>query len=266
MNDCLSLRGVCKSYEAGVRGCAATVRVLRDVDLDVAAGEIVAISAAPSAGKTTLLMCAAGLLRPDRGSVSWFGAPPRRDMSSRPDGIAFTSDRPFPYGFLSIREALEYAAIVRDLPLRDCSARVNSALERTGLDAIEHRRVDGLTGGQLARLALAGALLACPRLILVDDLASGCDADTAHVLLAQLRVAAAHGAGVVIAGRLLSWLPAGEASDSVVATRRVSLVGGRIELEAQHATDTIRQAASSTLTARVAEHSPQSSAHQNGAR
>ena len=59
MSDCLSLRGVSKSFEAGVRGCSATVRVLRDLDLDVFAGEIVGVHAAPSSGKTTLLMCAA---------------------------------------------------------------------------------------------------------------------------------------------------------------------------------------------------------------
>ena len=122
MSYCLSMRGVWKSYDAGVRGCSATVTVLRDVDLDVASGEMVGIAAAPVSGKTTLLMCAAGLLRADRGYVTWFGRPPRRDASARPEGIALAGDRPFPYGFLSIREAVEYAAIVRDLPLRD-SAR-----------------------------------------------------------------------------------------------------------------------------------------------
>jgi ABC-type multidrug transport system ATPase subunit len=152
--------GVWKSYDAGVRGCSATVTVLRDVSLDVAPGEIVGIAAAPVSGKTTLLMCAAGLLRADRGHVTWFGGPPRRDASDRPDGIALAGDRPFPYGFLTIREAVEYAAIVRDLPLRDSAQRVTGALERAGLSAISHRRVDTLEGNALARLAIASALLA----------------------------------------------------------------------------------------------------------
>src|SRR5688500_2067186 len=165
MTDCLSLRNVSKSYHAGIRGCSAAVTVLRDVDLNVFAGEIVAIAAAPAAGKTTLLMCAAGLIRPDRGAVSWFGGPPRRDGSGKPDGIAYAGDRPFPYAFLTTREALEYAAIVRDLPLRDSDARVTHALERTGLAALADRRVDGLDGGHLSRLALAGLLLAHPRLL-----------------------------------------------------------------------------------------------------
>ena len=71
------MRGVWKSYDAGVRGCSATVTVLRDVHLDVSPGEMVGITAAPVSGKTTLLMCAAGLLRADRGYITWFGQPPR---------------------------------------------------------------------------------------------------------------------------------------------------------------------------------------------
>ena len=48
MSDCLSMRGVWKSYDAGVRGCSATVSVLRDVHLDVSRGEMVGITAAPA--------------------------------------------------------------------------------------------------------------------------------------------------------------------------------------------------------------------------
>jgi len=265
MSDCLSLRGVSKSYEAGIRGCSAAVRVLRDVDLDVSAGEIVGVTAAPSAGKTTLLMCAAGLLRPDRGSVSWFGGPSRRDGAARPDGIAYAGDRPFPYGFLSAREALEYAAIVRDLPLRDSAARVTHALERTGLAAIADRRVDALDGGQLSRLALAGVLLAHPRLILVDDLASGCDAETAHELVFLLCAAAVEGAGVLIAGRLVPWL-ASDAARPRASIRLVSLVAGRIEPAADQSIGALRRAAPAVMPARVAELPPGSTAQQNEAR
>ena len=265
MSDCLSLRGVCKSYDTGVRGCSASVRVLCDVDLDVAAGEIVAISAAPSAGKTTLLLCAAGMLRPDRGSISWFGGPARRD-GAPPDGIAYASDRPFPYGFLSIREALEYAAIVRDLPLRDSSVRVTRALERTGLAAFEERRVDSLNGAQLSRFGLAAALLACPRLILVDDLASGCDADTAHELVALLRLAAADGAGVLAAGKLVPWLASADDASPCIPTRPVSLVAGRIEIGTVEPLGAPRRVPVPGLAARVAEHRSQSTAHQNGGR
>jgi ABC-type multidrug transport system ATPase subunit len=257
MSDCLTMCGVWKSYDAGVRGCSATVSVLRDVHLNVAAGEMVGIAAAPASGKTTLLMCAGGLLRPDRGCVSWFGGPPRRDGSARPDGISFAGDRPFPYGFLTIREAVEYAAIVRDLPLHDSGQRVADALERVGLAPIAHRRVDSLAGNALAKLSMANALLARPRLVLVDDFAPGCDADTAAELLALLRGLARDGAGVVVVGRFVSQLHRAEADGLGVATRAFTLDSGKLEPSRERADIAARRAVATLPYAhtRVAESS-----------
>ncbi len=253
--------GVWKSYDAGVRGCSATVTVLRDVHLDVAPGEMVGIAAAPVSGKTTLLMCAAGLLRPDRGYVTWFGGPPRRDASARPEGIALAGDRPFPYGFLTIREAVEYAAIVRDLPLGDSARRVGDALERAGLGAIAHRRVDTLEGNALSRLAIASALLARPRLVLIDDFAPGCDADTFAQLLALLRGVARDGSGIVVAGRFATRLSAG-ADNADVRTRCFTLVAGRVEPTSDGGDVAARQAVAAVPHAhtRVAERSSRASA------
>lgn len=70
----LVLRGVCKTYHAGLGRCSATVRALDGVDLDVRAGEILAILGGAGAGKTSLLRCAAGMTRADAGVVRWRGA------------------------------------------------------------------------------------------------------------------------------------------------------------------------------------------------
>jgi ABC-type multidrug transport system ATPase subunit len=222
---------------------------------------MVGIAAAPVSGKTTLLMCAAGVLRPDRGYVTWFGGPPRRDASARPEGIALAGDRPFPYGFLTIREAVEYAAIVRDLPLRDSAQRVGDALERVGLGAISHRRVDTLEGNALARLAIASALLARPRLVLIDDFAPGCDADTAAQLLAVLRGVAHDGAGIVVSGRYATRLSVG-ADLADVRTRCFTLVAGRVEPASNRGDVAARRAVAAAPHAhtRVAERSSPASA------
>jgi ABC-type multidrug transport system ATPase subunit len=265
MINCLALRGVSKTYSAGIRGCSATVRVLHDLDLDVCAGEIVAVHVMPAAGTTTLLMCAAGLLRPDRGSISWFGSSARRDRSA-PQGIAYVSDRPFPYAFLSVQEAVEYAAIARDLPLSDHAARVSEVLTLTNLSAIAHRRVDALDAGQVSRLALANAFLARPRLLLIDDIGSGCDASAARDIITLVRGCAIDGAGVVIAGRLVPWFVANDtAVRQHVPTRCVSLSGGRIEPIDAAPPSPMRNRAAPLAPARVAEWSG-SSAAQNEAR
>ncbi|HKV49748.1 MAG TPA: ATP-binding cassette domain-containing protein [Gemmatimonadaceae bacterium] len=74
----LVVRGLRKSFLAGVQGCHARARVLHDVDLDIRAGEIVGICGAAGSGKTTLLLCLAGLLKPDAGHIIVCGAAPGR--------------------------------------------------------------------------------------------------------------------------------------------------------------------------------------------
>lgn len=69
----LEVRGVTKSFRAGVGSCAASTRVLRGVDLVVHAGEAVGVLGGSGSGKSTLLLCLAGLLGADEGRVRWFG-------------------------------------------------------------------------------------------------------------------------------------------------------------------------------------------------
>ena len=70
----LSINSLSKSFRAGAAGCSARVSVLRDLDLALWPGEIVALEGAQASGRTTLLSCAAGVLKPDAGSVLWLGA------------------------------------------------------------------------------------------------------------------------------------------------------------------------------------------------
>lgn len=65
----LGIRALSKTYEAGLRGCTATARALDGIHLHVDRGEVVAIVGGPSAGKTTLLLCASGLLTADAGTI-----------------------------------------------------------------------------------------------------------------------------------------------------------------------------------------------------
>jgi ABC-type ATPase involved in cell division len=70
----LSIISLSKSFRAGAAGCSARVSVLRDLDLALWPGEIVALEGARASGRSTLLECAAGLRKPDAGSIFWFGA------------------------------------------------------------------------------------------------------------------------------------------------------------------------------------------------
>ena len=91
MTIAVQVRGLRKSYIAGVGSCLATVEVLRDIELTLCAGEAVGIEGAPGCGKSTLLLCLAGLIRPDAGDIVWFG---ERDRAMALRRVCYHCTRP----------------------------------------------------------------------------------------------------------------------------------------------------------------------------
>jgi len=223
MSVALSLRTVCKAFGSAVAGCDSTPEpVLRDVSLDVHMGEVVGLVGARDAGKTTLLLCAAGIVRADSGAVRWFGVGDGGAPGPLPlPGIAFVPDHVAYYPFLTVREALEYYATLRDLPLDARAPRVILALRRVALDGSAARRISTLSPGALRRLALAQAILARPRLLLVDAARDPLDElAQAHVNVV-LRELAYDGVAVLVAAR-------DGASLRGLATRFIRLEAGRV--------------------------------------
>lgn len=135
----LSIVALAKCFHAGIPGCSASASVLRSVTLALWPGEIVALEGARGCGKSTLLRCAAGLLRPDSGSVSWFG---HRTML-RGSGAHLCAGAGTPHGAL-------HAQIERALSLGSRILLVDD-LPATG--ALERR----LIIARLQRCAAAGA-------------------------------------------------------------------------------------------------------------
>jgi ABC-type multidrug transport system ATPase subunit len=219
MTTALSLRGLCKRFRAGLRGCAVTVDALRDIDLDVHLGEIVGLVGRSGAGKTTLLFCAAGVIRPDDGNVSWFGVD--HAFGIPPAGIGYVPDRTNYYPFLTAREALEYYTTVRELGAHDRGPRVAEALRRVGLEAVAARRISQLAPGAKRRIAIAQILLGAPRLVLIDDPVEEIDPRSRACVHAVLRDLADAGTGVLLATR-------DAASLDGLASRFVNLDGGRL--------------------------------------
>jgi ABC-type multidrug transport system ATPase subunit len=167
MPAALSVQRLVKQYRSGPWGRTEMVRALDGVSLSVAAGEIVAIAGPPASGKSTLLLCAAGLVRADAGSVSWFGT--RIVGRSVPPGIAYGPQRSSYYSFLTVREALEYYATLHDLLAADRAAQVEYAVREVALTQHASRRVGCLAPALFQRLGLAQALIGSPRAILLDE-------------------------------------------------------------------------------------------------
>ena len=156
----LELRGVSISYGTPTTG---RTPALDGASLTVARSECVGIAGGPGSGTTTLLLCAAGLLGADAGSVRWFGS--HRWIAGR---AAYAPTAADGHPYLSVRAWLEFAAAQRDDDGIGPEPDISAAMWLTSLSEFARIRVGHLTRGVSARVALAGALIGSPRIVLCD--------------------------------------------------------------------------------------------------
>jgi putative ABC transport system ATP-binding protein len=196
----LSLRGLAKSFP-GPRERT----VFRDVDLELAPGEYIAVMGESGVGKSTLLNLVAGLDRPDRGAIALDGV-----ALDALDDDALTVLRRTRMGFVfQAFHVLPYLNVAQNvgLPLAlvgttgdAARKRVDHLLVAVGLADRAASMPRELSGGELQRVAIARALVHEPALVLADEPTGNLDPDTASQVLALLReqVKARHAAGILV--------------------------------------------------------------------
>jgi heme ABC exporter ATP-binding subunit CcmA len=157
----VSLRGAGRRY--GERAA------LRDVSLELAAGQTLAVFGPNGAGKTTLLRMLATLLRPHAGEVRVLGRALPDDGYAVRGRIGFLGHDPLLYRELSGRENLRFHARLHGLPAPQAAERVQAVLEAVGMQARADDPVAELSRGMVQRLAIARAVLHEPELLLLDE-------------------------------------------------------------------------------------------------
>jgi putative spermidine/putrescine transport system ATP-binding protein len=141
---------------------------VRDVTLNVAPGQILALLGPSGCGKTTLLRSIAGFIRPDQGRITVDGrAIDRLPPGQRGVGIVFQSYALFPH--LSAAENVAYGLEARGRPKQEIVQRVEAALAAVRMSGFAARRPANLSGGQQQRVALARALVIEPSILLLDE-------------------------------------------------------------------------------------------------
>ena len=167
-----------------------------DVDLTVRPGEVVALLGPNGAGKSTALSLVAGLLRPDRGRVVLDGevlagsggdGGPRAWVPPHRRRTALLAQDPLLFGHLSALDNAAFAPRARGARRAAARARAAGWLERVGAGDLADRRPAQLSGGQAQRVAVARALAAEPRLLLLDEPLAALDVAAAPALRQLLR-------------------------------------------------------------------------------
>ena len=185
MTPILSLRGITAGY--------AGVPAVRDLDLDLAEGEVLALLGPNGAGKTTALLTAVGLVQPLAGTVTAFGRPlHRRVERNARRGLVLVPDTRGVFHGLTVAENLGLA--------RRRGSRLDDVLELfPALTGLMPRRCGLLSGGEQQMLAIAKALVSGPRVLLVDEMSMGLAPVAVQSLLPAIRgLADRLGVGVVL--------------------------------------------------------------------
>jgi ABC-2 type transport system ATP-binding protein len=214
----------------GIIKCFGNVVALDGIDLDVAQGQIHGVVGPNGAGKTTLLGLLLGLAVADKGQLEVLGTPVGRALAV-PDGVTGFVDGPGLYPSLTARQNLAALAALRDRAAR--TAGIDQVLGEVGLTDVADDRVRGFSLGMRQRLGLAAALLAKPRLLVLDEPANGLDPAGRRYVHGVLTRLAADGTTVVLSSHRMDDLEALCAEVTIVATGRVVFSGPLGKLAAE---------------------------------
>ncbi len=167
----ISVEGARKRYPAGLGGAAR--EAVAGVDIRVAPGTIHGLLGPNGAGKTTTIKMLLGLVRPTSGRFEILG-----QDSTRPAGrrdVGFMPEQPYFPQQLTAAHALRLYARLAGVPRDEIDGRTAAALERVGLEGRERGVLSTFSRGMLQRLGIAQALISEPRVVILDEPASGLD-------------------------------------------------------------------------------------------
>ncbi|MCK1285174.1 ABC transporter ATP-binding protein [Bradyrhizobium sp. 44] len=205
-----------------------------NLDLTIHAGEFYALVGPNGAGKTTTLRMVAGLLRPDAGAVSIFGIDALQNPVSAKQVMAWVSDEPMIYDKLTPLEYLEFVAGLWGIAPSASEPVAAELLNSLGLEPHRHERCEGFSKGMRQKVALAGALVHDPRLIILDEPLTGLDAVSARHVKGLLSERVRAGCTVIMTTHILEVAERMADRIGVIAAGRLVAEGTLTELRQQN--------------------------------
>ena len=190
----LEILNLCKRFE-----CPA----VDHLDLTVRKGEFYALLGPNGAGKTTTLRMVSGLLKPDAGAIAVEGIDALADPVAAKRVMAWVSDEPMIYDKLTPLEYLDFVARLWRVGAVTAKMRAHTLMEWLQLTPFAHQRCESLSKGMRQKVALAGALVHEPDLLILDEPLTGLDAASARQVKSVLRERVETGATVIMTTHIL---------------------------------------------------------------
>lgn len=206
-----------------------SVRALDGLSLSAERGAVTALLGPNSAGKTTAISCATGLLRPDAGSVRVLGADPWRSSPEHRARVGVMIQDGGLNSGASAMQLLRYGASLHAAPLD-----VDEVAEHLGIDDFGRTLVRRLSGGQRQRLALALAIIGRPDLVFLDEPTAGMDPSIRRRVRELIRGLARTGTAVVLTTHLMDDVVGLADAVRVISRGRVLASGSVQEVISEH--------------------------------
>ena len=220
----LAIRGLRKSFGSGP--------AVDGLDLTVAAGTFYALLGPNGAGKTTTLRMVAGLMRPDAGAIRIHGIDALSDPRGAKRITAWLPDDPLLYDKLTPIEYLAFVAGLWSVPPERARAGADRLLERLDLAAHRDQRCESFSRGMKQKVALAGALVHEPRLLILDEPLTGLDAGAARTVKTILAECVAAGATVILTTHILEVAERLASRIGIIRRGRLAAEGTTAEIQA----------------------------------
>ena len=202
-------------------------------NLSVRRGELYALLGPNGAGKSTTLRMVAGLLAPDSGTVEVFGVDLRTEPAKAKQHMAYLPDEPMLYAKLKPTEYLEFVAGLWGIDAGVAEPRARRLLDWLDLTRHAHELTEGFSRGMKQKLALAGALIHAPRLLILDEPLTGLDAAAAHQVKNLLQEHVRGGGTVVLTTHILEVAERLAERIGIIEHGRLIAQGTLAELRAQ---------------------------------
>jgi ABC-2 type transport system ATP-binding protein len=217
----LEIAGLCKSFaRPAVDG----------LDLCVKAGEFYMLLGPNGAGKTTTLKMVSGLLKPDAGAISIFGVDALANPIAAKQITGWLSDEPMIYDKLTPLEYLEFVSGLWGVDTQTAEMRAGNLLQWLGLEPHANERCEKFSRGMRQKVALAGALVHEPKLIILDEPLTGLDAGSARLVKNVLAEKVHAGSTVVMSTHILEIAERMADRIGVIANGRLIAEGTMAEL------------------------------------